>query len=374
MTKEESIELLKRYEEGCCTSEERILVENWYNERLSNAEPVGEIDFKAASAAIWNSLEVPKVKSLNYKRWAVAAAVLLIISIPAFYVIKRQQKMDDVATMVQDIQPGANRAILRLADGSQIRLDDVKDGEIAAAAGVSITKAGNGKVIYTVKSAASHASALSYNTISTPRGGQYQIILPDGTHVFLNAGSSLKYPTRFALSERIVSLTGEAYFDVQKNPEKPFIVVSSGQRVSVLGTNFNVSCYSSEPIRTTLEEGKVEISKTNSPQRTTLKPGEQSIVTSEGIEVRQVNLKAAIAWRNEMFIFRSTSLKDVMTQFSRWYDVDVDFSTIPDQAFHGDIPRNLSLLKVLDIINAYSEYQFTLEGRRIVRKRTEAYR
>lgn len=366
MTEEEAKELLRRYEEGECSPEECLQVESWYNKSLHQAKDVGPADFDAVKDQIWQRLDVPSTRGRSNGLWLAAAAVIAILFIPIALLLNNSFTRPKTAMEI-DIPAGSSRAMLTLADGKKINLDEVQNGQIASLPGLTITKTDSGRVVYQVAEAKNTTNTVSYNTISTPRGGQFQVILPDGTEVFLNSESSLKYPTNFANNKREVTLTGEAFFGVQKNPQKPFVVLcSERQMIMVLGTHFNVSGYPDEAIKTTLEEGKVKVSKLNSTQNATLKPGDQSIVTSQGIEVRQVNLATELAWKRDMFIFRSTSMKEVMKQFSRWYDVDVDYSTIPDHAFYGDIPRNLSLLKVLEIINAYSDYKFTLQERRIV--------
>jgi len=371
MTREEKIELLDRYLNGTCSDEEELLVLNWYKD-IQKLNPVPEnIDLKTPKKQVWDKLRVELPERRMYSKWIAAAAMVAVLCVPIVFLLKRpaMNKADLVA--VQDISPGGNKAVLVLSDGSEISLNDARKGEIAQLPGVTVTKTDSGTITYQVKETTREDQSLSYNTIKTPRGGQYEVILPDGSKVVLNAESSLRYPTHFALNEREVQLEGEAYFDVQKNPQKPFIVVSSDrQRVMVRGTHFNVNCFLNQPIRTTLEEGKVEILLTNSSQTTTLKPGDQSIVTSKGIEVRRVNPRSVIAWKTGMFVFSNNNLKEVLEQISRWYDVTVDYSGIvADTGFEGEIPRNLSLLKVLEIINAYSKYKFTLiEGRRIVQK------
>jgi ferric-dicitrate binding protein FerR (iron transport regulator) len=186
--------------------------------------------------------------------------------------------------------------------------------------------------------------------------------------VYLNAASSLKYPTRFTGNEREVTLTGEGYFEIAKNAKQPFIVVTTNQSIRVLGTHFNVSCYPGDPIKTTLAEGKIEISRPANSQKTTLKPGDQSIVSPEGIEVHQVNPDDVIAWKDGKFVFIRTPLKEMLRQISRWYDIDVDYSQIPDQNFDGEISRKLSLQEVLKSVEAGTDLHFQIEGRRIVRK------
>jgi len=366
MTHEEQRVLLSRYLEGICTDEEKIFVESWYKDITANAPDPEHIDFEVAEQTIWSKLDLPESKHRLYKRWIAAATIITILCISAALILRNRQPLPQpIATAVADVPPGGNKAILQLADGSKIALDQAKEGEIAQASGVTITKTSSGQITYQIKK---HQidNSISYNTITTPNGGQYQIILPDGSKVTLNAASSLRYPTQFVQSERTVTLTGEAYFDVKSDPQEPFVVVSSMQQVKVLGTHFNVCCYSNELIRTTLVEGKVEISQENAAQKAILKPGDQSIVSSKEIVVKQVNVEEAIAWKDGLFVFNHTPLNNVLQQLGRWYDVDVDVNDLPDKKLDGEIPRQFSLLQVLAAIEQTSGVKLTLKARRIV--------
>ena len=366
MTPEEQKELLSRYLDGICTDEEKIFVESWYKNITSNAPDPEHIDFNATEQTIWNKLDIPQSTHGLYKRWIAAATIVTILCISAALILrKREPSPKPIAAAITDVPAGGNKAILQLADGSKIDLDQAKEGEIAQASGVIITKTSNGQITYQIKEHRTN-NRISYNTITTPNGGQYQIILPDGSKVILNAASSLRYPTQFVKSKRTVTLTGEAYFDIKSNPQEPFVVVSSMQQVKVLGTHFNVCCYSKEPIKTTLVEGKIEISQENAAQKAILKPGDQSIVSSSGITVKQVNVEEASAWKDGLFVFNNTPLNNVLQQLGRWYDVDVDASNLPDKKLDGEIPRQFSLLQVLAAIEQTSGVKLTLKERRIV--------
>jgi transmembrane sensor len=365
MTDQEADDLLKRYANGQCTPAEQLLIESWHNDLAAKAaDPLPLQDYEQVQQRIWS--RVNKKRPVYY--WRAAAAVTLLLSTSTAYLFLNRQQKPAITSAAgkKDILPGTNKAILTLSNGKQINLDDAAQGAIASQGGINITKNRNGQIVYHVT--ASPLESNAYNTISTPNGGQYQIILPDGSKVYLNAASSLKYPVRFTSNERKVTLTGEGYFEVAKNVQQPFIVATTSQTVKVLGTHFNVSCYPQEPVTTTLAEGKIEISQSASPQKTTLQPGDQSIVSPQGIEVHQVNPDDAIAWKDGLFIFRGTKLSEVFRQLARWYDVDVDYATIPDLHFEGEIPRNMSLLKVLTAIEKISHVQFTLEGKKITRE------
>jgi ferric-dicitrate binding protein FerR (iron transport regulator) len=378
MTKQEAKELLERVENGTCTPEEKILVDSWYLDITRQAKDfTGAIDYESEKLWIWNQLQKRKVRRLP--NWLVAAACLtfFMLSIGVYVFVSQKHSHPAAELASKDILPGTNKATLTLANGKRIDLDAAKNGNIASLTGVTVQKTASGKVIYHITSGndvSANAETLAYNTISTPNGGQYEVILPDGTDVYLNAASSLIYPTRFAGNERLVTLSGEAYFEVSKDPSKPFIIKSTNvagstvpqQLIKVLGTHFNVSCYPEEPIKTTLAEGKIEISQPANPQKATLKPGNQSIVSSNGIKVQQVNVEAATAWKDGLFVFSNTDLQTVLKQISRWYDVEVDQSITEDQSFEGEIPRNVSLYKVLEAIEIGSHVKLKVKGRRIV--------
>jgi transmembrane sensor len=293
----------------------------------------------------------------------------VVSSLTAVYIERQHTNILVAQTQTTDINPGTNRATLTLANGQTIDLDKAQNGSLANNAGINIQKTANGNIAYTTAGKSNAQFLQVYNTITTPNGGQYEIVLQDGTKVWLNAGTTITYPVTFVKeTERKVKLTGEAYFEVSKAPGKPFIVESTTQRIVVLGTHFNVSCFKNEPVKTTLTEGKVEISLNNKSQKTTLKPGDQSIVSSNGIKVQQVNTEAVVAWKDGLFVFEDTDLQTVLKQISRWYDVEVDQSITDNKSFEGEIPRNISLAKALKAIEIGSHVKLKIEGRRIVQQ------
>ncbi|HEY0669012.1 MAG TPA: FecR domain-containing protein, partial [Sphingobacteriaceae bacterium] len=305
----------------------------------------------------------------NYFRISVAAAILVIISAGTyFFSVKLPQKQIAVsAPNKNDLVPGGNKAILILADGSKIILDNAKNGIVAKQAGLVITKTREGQLVYDISSTSPSVNSNTYNTIQTPKGGQYQVNLPDGSQVWLNSESSLKFPTAFTGSERRVVLTGEAYFEIKENKNKPFRVAGNTQTVEVLGTHFNVNSYADESvIKTTLLEGSVKVTTDNS--NTIIKPGEQSQVKTgvSQIAIVQADTEGSIAWKNGFFYFKDADIKTVMRQLSRWYDVDVEYEgTIPHRVFSGKIYRNVNASQVLDILR-FTKIHFRIEGKRII--------
>lgn len=306
----------------------------------------------------------PKVIKL-WLRIASAAAVLTFIFGTALFFYHHQQSNSD---QQQDIVPGGNKAILTLANGKKISLTDLADGSVANESGISITKTAGGQLIYTVSDRNQDTSALQYNTIEIPKGGQYQVRLPDGTAVWLNAASSLKYPISFsALKQRKVELTGEGYFEVAKDKNHPFIVKTSGQEVRVLGTHFNINGYKDEPaIKTTLLEGSVAVSSAAAGSKT-LSPGQQAILSGAELRIHQVNMDETIAWKNGYFRFNSESIENIMKILSRWYNIEVSFEgNVKSKLFTGKISKFKNISQVLKMLDKTEVLNFKLEGRRVI--------
>ncbi|CAN5526911.1 DUF4974 domain-containing protein [soil metagenome] len=325
----------------------------------------------------------------------VAAALVIVISgLLVYQFVYKDAPKQPVAQRANDILPGGNKAVLTLADASQINLDDATNGEIAKQADMVITKTADGQLVYDLSKASTSSSfkqplAVAYNTITTPRGGKFRVILPDGSKVWLNAASSLKYPTKFLSHERQVELNGEAYFEITHvktgpNVVRPFRVRSAGQVVEVLGTHFNINSYSDEKsVKTTLLEGKVKVIKTlanvstNRPNGKTapaliLKPGEQAQLASGSRPnlnlIAQADLEEAVAWKNGQFHFKDTDLPTIMRQIARWYDVKVGYQgKIPDMKFRGKISRDVPLSQIFQILQL-SGVNFKLDGRKITVK------
>lgn len=300
---------------------------------------------------------------------AVAAAVMVLFAVGLLFNKTSGIKQVLVHRAAKDIAPGKDAAVLTLADGRKIILNKSANGELANQAGIRITKAADGKLIYDIGNAhttAANASAL-YNTISTPRGGQYQVNLPDGSQVWLNSASSIKFPMSFTtVGKRMVRLTGEAYFEVAKDKKRPFIVTTDRQSIEVLGTHFNVSSYVDDGFtKTTLLEGAVKI--TAGIHSSVLKPGQQADV-SESISVSNVDTEIAVAWKNGYFHFDDERLESVMKKISRWYDLDVEYKdpSLKNELFAAYSTRFANVSKLLKLMNQVGDMSFELDGRRIL--------
>jgi len=349
--------LLDKYLSGNCTPNEKAIVEQWYQQLPFEGNTPDQQRITATQAEVWQQLQKGRKKAKQLvlcKRIALAASILLCLSVGLYLATRTNVQQQLVVSTLNDVKPGRNKAILTLADGSVIDLDNAKTGQIAMQNGIVVRKTANGKLEYIIKDAAGNTNqTISNNLISTPRGGEYQVTLPDGTKVWLNAASTLKYPSSFAKNERRVSLQGEAYFEVSKDKNRPFRVVTNQQTVEVLGTHFNINAYNDESVvKTTLLEGAVNVS--NGANSLKLKPGQQALFNLADAKLRinpDVDVDKEMAWKNDLFAFDNDDLKTIMRQISRWYDLDVVYQgKITDEKYVGEIPRNSNLSEVFKIL------------------------
>ena len=311
--------------------------------------------------------KMPPRTKRSYK-WIAAAAVLLLIAGSLWYVVGRDRvEAHSVAVapgVQQDVAPGGDKAILTLGDGTRVVLDTAGNGALTKQGNVTVIKL-NGQLAYNKQETAS--TEVLYNTITTPRAGQYQLVLADGTKVWLNAESSLRFPTAFVGKERKVALTGEGYFEVAHNEKQPFVVQRGDAEVQVLGTHFNVNGYTDEPsLKITLLEGRVLVKK--SQELVYLNPGQQAVVQPGQQEIRvdyDVDTEEVTAWKNGLFVFNNTPLETIMKQLQRWYDVEVVYQgEIPKDRFNGSISRDNNLSEVLKVLE-YSNVKFSVQGKTI---------
>ncbi|WP_142685757.1 FecR family protein [Chitinophaga polysaccharea] len=301
---------------------------------------------------------------------AAAAAILLAISIAAIYVFElgKIPQNDTIQTARQDIHPGTDKAVLVLSDGRRVSLTDSSNSIITNSSGENIAQVIDGTLSYISSNRNINTGESAYNTILVPRGGQYKVILPDGSKAWLNSGSSLRYPVSFGTQSRIMELTGEGYFDVVKNKKLPFTVKSSTLEVTALGTQFNVNTYSNEPYgAATLVEGSLRVSDTKSQKTVLITPGEQAFSAAGNLKVRKVNIYELTAWKDGLFVISKAGLDEVMRQVERWYNVTVEVK-LPKSAntFSGEFPRNIALADFLQSLERATGIKFKIEGRRIV--------
>ncbi|MBO9732417.1 MAG: FecR domain-containing protein [Chitinophaga sp.] len=298
------------------------------------------------------------------RRWGWVAAILVgLLATGTWYFINQGDKTASPSRIVlPDIQPGSAKAVLTLADGSSITLDS--SGNQVIQQGLAAVHQLNGSLQY---EANGRESGISYNQLSTPKQGQFQVVLADGTKVWLNAASSLRYPTVFTGKERMVEVTGEAYFEVAVNAAQPFIVKVNHTMIQVLGTSFNVNAYADEQyLNTTLLSGSVKVQTQR--ESTLLTPGKMAAVTADGsTTMSTANIKVVMAWKNGLFCFENADIKTVMRQLSRWYNITIEFrGDIPPITFSGEIERSLTLSQVLMGLGS-NELHYTLEkGNKLV--------
>lgn len=316
---------------------------------------------------------------LNIRAWyqiGVAASLLAILSIGLYFYSNRaldtQTELSKSVLSEEKviIKPGGDKAVLTLSDGSKIILEDAKNGLLANQAGVSIQKTADGELLYSFAKNDKHISEtipkeVIYNKIETPFGGKYQINLPDGSKVWLNSASTLRFPAFFSGNTREVELNGEAYFDVARNPDMPFKVITKDQIVEVLGTQFNINSYSDEEsFKTTLIEGSVKIIYKD--KVVLLSPGQQFQPSLKSSKVIEADTEEVIAWKKGYFLFKDEDIQSIMRKVSRWYNVEVTYSgDIPDVGFGGNISRSKDINEVLNVLQLTNAVHFKVEGRRI---------
>jgi transmembrane sensor len=349
-------------------------------EAVMTDEEINRLQARIRQQVAVPAIEVPTIQpAQKIRRWLpyVAAAVLAVAGAWFFFgdtLLRREPTI----VHVPDVAPGGDHARITLADGRVIDLDTMVVGLLTLDQGVTIKKDENGLITYEMQGDVSDTGATAFNAIATPRGGQYRVVLPDGTQVWLNAASTLKYPLRFEGKARVVELEGEGYFDVSKQSssiggrsvKRPFIVKTRGQDVEVLGTQFNISAYPDDPaIKTTLVAGSVRVVAANDRQQPIiLKPGQQSTLRGTVIDVQTVDVEQYTAWKEGLFVFYNLTIDEMIRQVERWYDVQFDTTDMPvdDSRFSGEIRRDVPLSKLLDFMSHLATPRYRIEGRRVI--------
>jgi transmembrane sensor len=390
MEKKEIITLAERFLQGIATEHEKALLHQWYDSWQDDEEVImatqednEEIIRKKVLSRLKQSIQpqapLPSIKkSTIQKRWLAAASVLLISAVAGYFIYTGNSQNQPIASVKKspknDVAPGGNKAILTLADGSTIIRDSAQNGNLAQQGSSQVFKQKDGELVYNSSRQTDPTPAtILYNTISTPRGGQYQLVLPDGSKVWLNAASSLRYPTAFTGIERKVELTGEAYFEVTSitsgNRKKlPFIVAVKDMAVKVLGTDFNINAYDDEAdIKTTLLKGSVDVTATSNSQTIRLTPGQQSVYNGNMKLIKGADTEQAVAWKNGLFKFNSADLPMIMRQISRWYDVDITYDgNVKEETFSGDMPRKQNASEVFKMLEMTKTVQFSIENKKVI--------
>jgi ferric-dicitrate binding protein FerR (iron transport regulator) len=385
MQKSRLIYLFERYTNSTCTDgEKRELFE--YISKDENAEHVkstlgASLDDQPVSSTltaeqksnILGNIFAGENVPTDYKkertlRWIkVASIVIFLFSATLFLMSRQTRSVNHLAGNVnQTVHPGGNRATLTLSNGQRVNLNDQKNGIISRQGNAKVIKLADGQLNYYAGD--TQSSPIVYNTVSTPRGGKYDLILADGTRVWLNAASSITYPVVFSGTDRTVRITGEAYFEVAHDKTKPFRVTVEGQTVEVLGTHFNINGYTDEAeLKTTLLEGKVKVAK--GAELAFLRPGQQAVIQKNqaAIVIKDADTEEAIAWKNGLTSFKDAGIKAIMRQVSRWYDIDVEYKgeVAGQRLFTGEIPRNAELSEVLKVLEL-SNIHFTANNKKII--------
>ena len=377
-------ELAKKWLSNTITPAEKEEFSAWYN--ASQGAPLdipssfAESDEAHRQRILYNinkaiKIDGGKKNKVAHMRWlSIAAACILILGIPCAYFHIRNEKAKQSALTFQkkqiknDVAPGGNKAMLTLSDGSSVVLNDAKKGVITKQGKALINKSDDNKLVYEATAPMNADQHVVYNTITTPKGGQFQVVLSDGSKVWLNAASSITFPTAFTKNERRVNITGEVYFEVAKNKNLPFRVVSGKQTVEVMGTHFNINAYADESaIRTTLAEGSVKVLAHN--RTVFLKPDQQAKVSNAAsgeIDVKAVDVDDILAWKNGNFVFENAEIPFIMRQAARWYDVNVKYEgNVSERRFSGSISRSVNLSELLKMLK-YSGVNFRIADQTII--------
>ena len=379
-------ELIEKYQSGTASSKELGQLNKWYRSfDDSEVEITGEdnngqqISERIKLRLLETIQEVKQTK--RSKRWHIstAAAIFIAVSIGIFlFLPSKPAKQESVKIVVppvlnNDVAPGGNKALLTLDDNSTIILDSASNGIISTQGNIKVEKLDNGLLAYKINGRIiAEEDETFYNTITTPRGGQYQITLSDGTKVWLNAASSIRFPVVFTGKERRVIVTGETYFEVAHNDAMPFKIKVVSSEVEVMGTHFNINAYDDEAaIKTTLLEGKVKVyvpSEGAFVQAKFLLPRQQSRVSKNGTIniLNNADTEEAVAWKNGKFQYKSADLKSILRQVSRWYDVDVEYKGDVDLHFTGQLPRSDNVSKLFEKLKLTGVVNFKIEGKKVI--------
>jgi ferric-dicitrate binding protein FerR (iron transport regulator) len=366
-------DLIQRYLKGNASREETNALHDWYNSFDDSEVPLplepGE-DRQTLEQRLLGKLtpllqETPSRKP-RYRPYAIAASIAALIGVAGWFGWQHQHTAPTQTgiTAVKagtDKSPASQKAVLTLADGSTIALDDAANGPLSRQGGANVVKKNKGELSY---QGTSPGAEIVYNTLSVPRGGMYQLVLPDGTRVWLNSSSSLRYPTAFNGTERKVTLQGQAYFETTADAAHPFRVQTGAMEVTVLGTRFDLMAYSDEPtISATLAEGRIRV------EDKILQPGQQAVLalSNHELSVRNVDVNRIMAWKNGLFVFNNTDLATILREVARWYDVEIVYQAKPGKELYGGgISRRLNLSAVLHVLEENGSNHFKIEGNKVI--------
>jgi transmembrane sensor len=365
--------LLDKYRAGLANEEEIALLESWYL-HFTSKDPgiVTDEERLEAFNQVWANLEseqdVKKIRPL-WPSIAAAACTLLFLSFGTYFLLHKKASTQQAAqNQIHDIAPGGNKAILTLANGQKINLIDAHTGTLVVQGNTAINKAADGQVVYHTDRNGNTNAKMVYDTLSVPRGGQYQLKLADGSKVWLNSATTVRYPESFAGKERKVELiTGEAYFEVVHNARMPFRVVAAGQTVEDIGTHFNINTYADESVsKTTLLEGSIKIALLNGVHQI-LKPGQTAVIANNKLSIETADEEETLAWINGNIISNDEPLTSIMRKIARRYDVDIIYKEdVSDISMGCAVSTTKKLSSVLDYIHrTENQINFSINGRTI---------
>jgi len=360
MKDQEIIDLLTRYKNRTCTESEKRTVESWYN-TLDFKHAITSGEYESIKEQSWNRVNPIQKKKNNLYRYAAILIAFLSFSVLIYYV---SQTNKPTLVELSRIKPGTNRATLILGQKDSLDLTQLKIGSVVESNGIKIKKLADGTISYEVKQTASTTGL--HNKLIVPRGGQYRIILSDSSVILVNSESEIEFPSRFNETERRIKMVGEGYFEVAKHKSKPFIVQSKEQEVTVLGTKFNIEAYRNDKyITTTLVEGKVSVA--SEKEQVLLKPGEQSIFDGEKILISKAKIASSTAWKDNLFIFQSVPLGNIMQKIARWYNIEVTFENkeLAQIQFTGSISKYQDIEQVLQLLEMTDKVKFAIEHQTI---------
>jgi transmembrane sensor len=390
-TNKEAEALLDRYKAGICSPEDIALMESWYLNYQSDAPKLSDAEIDSRLVEVRNHLlttnpginDSSRSKIIALRTQIAIAASILIAVVSVYFIFYAKDSTEELRLAALDagIKPGENKAILTLANGVKVVLNNTKAGELVKQSGISVRKSSNGTIVFQVTKGldAEQNAEASWNTLETPKGGQYQIILSDGSEVWLNAFSTLRFPTVFSPKQREVEVTGEAYFRISKHTigqsstPQPFVVNTNKQKIKVLGTQFNVNSYQDEQtVTTTLLEGSIAVSPfqkdlSKKVETVLLKPGQQSELGNSGtFEVNTVDVREAIDWQKGYFAFHNEDVYQIMRKVARWYDIQVIYeSSLPKDKLGGTLSRYQDVSKIFDVMQRTGLFKFKIKGKTV---------
>ncbi|MES2829237.1 MAG: FecR domain-containing protein [Bacteroidota bacterium] len=363
-------DLLEKHKDGTILPEEQAFLETWYLNWRPETKAVSSQEVRRSKAKVWGALENQQINTTLWLKLSGVAAVFLIIAV---YWIARPDDAGSLKNPVNaqvnaDSKPASSKAILTLASGEEVILENSSTAKPVQQGNVTIRQAAGGKLVYDPSESGTETTAM-INKISTPRGGQYQLVLSDGTKVWLNAASSISFPVAFLGNKREVSVTGEAYFEVAHNKSRPFVVSAEDQEITVLGTHFNVSAYNDDDFTSTaLISGLINVKSKKSGIAKVVHPGQAALSSLEDpLSVEKVNTDDVLSWKNGYFQFDNQSIYSIMKIMTRWYDVDVEYrGGASNERFGGTFSRGKNLSESLSNLEKLGKVHFKILPKKVI--------